>query len=594
MDYIHLSACKFRLPLPAHSSTQHEKDPPLELLKIPMNKRIFTNEIRDKHPDLFWPFAVSRRATSTLELDVFEADILNPRMNQVGTAPGENSGFVNRTLEILWQEERLRTGVLPPRIIPKPRDVIAGAHLSPVDMRERLDEVLYGRLNTEKEVDQDGDDNIGHNQFNGESENGDGSQNIPLSDVLNYLDSSILMCDDDADEEPNEVIHVDGDDGHDDDEDEFDDKPMSIEQTWRDIAECTQAVKKKRDRSTKQQAHDKPRNEVEPSMMHPSPPPETPRTPYTPRTPRTRTPSQSQPPSRSQSQQHDQPEVQTIRRGNRPPSKTDLGPEPLDAWNIEWGTPFYSSVADMRSASIRPFGYGGTDVRIRDAGALGFPPFPLPFGTHSSKDRVAIPVSLVTPACKPPTLSQLRNAADVRGNWGSGAAGKGGDGQRIGIDSAGRMVGIREASATKGLSLTPPLLSAIAGDSLSLEDADELVQWKHSDPHNDDVEDGASSFDVDEISAILRISRTLRQDQHVKEGIEHEKNDSNRNHDGENEEGNSLVLSNQFLSPKYDETFQFSVKQASGSKFITLFFFGKASKVTCSEKLTRFIFHFAR
>lgn len=156
------------------------------------------------------------------------------------------------------------------------------------------------------------------------------------------------------------------------------------------------------------------------------------------------------------------------------------------------------------------------------------------------------------------------------------------------------MVGIREASATKGLSLTPPLLSAIVGDSLSLEDADELVQWKHSDPHNDDVEDGAGSLDVAESSTILRISRTLRQDQHVKEGIEHGKNDWNRNHDGENEEGNSLVLSNQFLSPKYDETFQFSVKQASGSKFITMFFFGTASTVTCSEKLTRFSFHFAR
>lgn len=45
------------------------------------------------------------------------------------------------------------------------------------------------------------------------------------------------IYDDGADEKPNEGIHVDGDDGHHGDDDAFDDNPMSIEQTWGDIAE---------------------------------------------------------------------------------------------------------------------------------------------------------------------------------------------------------------------------------------------------------------------------------------------------------------------------------------------------------------------
>lgn len=107
-------------------------------------------------------------------------------------------------------------------------------------------------------------------------------------------------------------------------------------------------------------------------------------------------------------------------------------------------------------------------------------------GFHISNSNSAIAAQsiafqfywLVTPTYKPPTLQQLRDSAEDLVNFPTASAGNV-DGQRIGIYFDGRIVGIRQASATKHMTLISPLLSEILGYSMSLCDADEIVQWKH-------------------------------------------------------------------------------------------------------------------
>lgn len=85
-----------------------------------------------------WPFAVAKRARSELELDSFPQHILNAKgRNEEGPY-----AFVSRTLRVLWEEERLRTGMYPQRERKVPRDVVAGSHLSDETVRKRLREVV--------------------------------------------------------------------------------------------------------------------------------------------------------------------------------------------------------------------------------------------------------------------------------------------------------------------------------------------------------------------------------------------------------------------------------------------------------------------
>lgn len=131
MAYINLSTARFRTPLPPASST------PADPLTRPARSRIFAAGLAKTNPNLVWPFAVPRRATTELEADVFPRDILNARPDT-----SDEAAFAVRTLRVLWAEERLRVGYTPPREQARSRPVVAGGHLSDPNLREKLAAVV--------------------------------------------------------------------------------------------------------------------------------------------------------------------------------------------------------------------------------------------------------------------------------------------------------------------------------------------------------------------------------------------------------------------------------------------------------------------
>eukprot|EP00178_Gracilaria_changii_P009222 TRINITY_DN270_c0_g1_i3.p1 TRINITY_DN270_c0_g1~~TRINITY_DN270_c0_g1_i3.p1 ORF type:complete len:1690 (-),score=200.37 TRINITY_DN270_c0_g1_i3:4125-9194(-) len=233
MDYIYLSHVRFRVPLP--KAPQHSDV--LQHYNGPLESRLFYNGLQVTNNNLLWPFSVPKRSTCTLEMDATASQIMNAMPKN-----HEAYNFTSRTLAVLWEEERLRTGVYPERKIPQQRPVKAGAHLTDGFMKERLSEVLKlqdresqqecltrprepSKAITEEECVED--------QFN---------------DVLNYLDASnsTQTYEDDIiqfNEDPKYVncaTNAQDDLIYGEDEHEVLEEGHDIEQMWADIAACTQ------------------------------------------------------------------------------------------------------------------------------------------------------------------------------------------------------------------------------------------------------------------------------------------------------------------------------------------------------------------
>lgn len=531
MDYLHLSSCKFRQPLPqppvlSSASTNRAE----EFVRAPSHKRIFTHGLHVKRPNLFWPFNVAKRSTSPVELDAFGVDILNAAKPSMLSEPCINRSFVNRTLAVLWEEERLRTGVPPPRLVPPERPVVPGAHLSSTDARERLRALL--RAPSSQEAGNMDNEALAASDVVNDEE--DGVALTPLSSVLNYLDASVPR--DDDDNGADDILEAQDDDDEliDGAADEADSEPLSVEQTWRDIADCTQnqhddLVPVTRVPPVIHQQHSTPLTNS-PSVS--SLPPESPSTPFTPRT--LRVPSQKAPRSRTPASSTPLHTARIVRPVTRPMRASLLGSS--HGLSVEWGSPFYSRLPDY----TRAVAFGSTTASIRRPGADGLPPFPLLFQTTCSSSAI---LTVVTPACKPPTLAQLRTSAADRlpdTNTSSG--------NRVAIDSAGRLVRLHDSLSTHELSLTPQhtlALSPVYDNAL----LDAMLA-----DHNAGFMPSSS---VDEPAANMKPSGTIC-------GSESAENCEDDN--------SNVVLSNRPLSPKYDESFQFTIHQLPNCKsLVTLF-----------------------
>lgn len=206
MDYIHLSAFKFRPPLPSCPAHQTAR----QLFELPNSQRRFVSGLQDVRHDLFWPFKVQRKSTCPLELDAFPDNILNANM-----APDTEFGFVSRTLAVIWQEERLRTGEQVERKQAQRRKVIAGAALTDEFMTERLAQVCV----------------------EASEENDTQNQSIKtqsFDDVLRFLDATPSAPTDEIQpfEEPPDEQQPLAEREEEDHE--------SVQRTWADIADCTQ------------------------------------------------------------------------------------------------------------------------------------------------------------------------------------------------------------------------------------------------------------------------------------------------------------------------------------------------------------------
>lgn len=256
MAYVNLEQCRFRPPLPEARGADAAA-----LFARPNAERRFVAGLEKDRWDLFWPFHVAKRARSELELDSFAQHILNAREE---TQQGEYA-FVSRTLRLLWEEERLRTGCYPERQRNPERVVKAGGHLSEEALRDRLQEVV----DADRKVADGGrgdDDMRDVAGFFGTQTQDAGSEFLPATydDVLKVLDAtgSFETLEDDLEieefEEQKAVGDVDifnddrplGGDGVQD----WNSDPHVIQKDWADIADCTQLVSNGDDEKTAQQA----------------------------------------------------------------------------------------------------------------------------------------------------------------------------------------------------------------------------------------------------------------------------------------------------------------------------------------------------
>lgn len=550
MDFVHFSSCKFRQPLPPYrvdrargrESTGNAIDVN-KLMSTPVTKRVFNDRLNASIcPSLFWPFHVPKRSTSPVEFDAFANDILNPRVKPVKCHP-----FVSRTLVTLWQEERLRTGALPPRIPSPIRPVRAGAHLSPKDTQELLREVLFPSDPADDERFTDALlDNTTAGRNNKEQ---DVSQSIPSSsNVWNYIDAS-FPDEPDLSRVPSFEEAPFDDNRREDDGDDGED----ADQTWKDIADCTQHVRKPAvsDRdpdyggspSTTRKGRFNSMDGLVADLLT---------TPFrlrssldaaTPKPVPTPVPTPSQRPVRFLSTSTKPPTVSTILE-NLPP--------------LEWLTPFYSIAEDHMRANLN-----GAQVVVRRSGAQGFPPFPLPFQAPSVPHQPI--VTYLTPVRKPPTLSVLRSHS--RASNIEGAASSGLDGLSAfmfaRIDSAGRRIRQRQANSC-AISLTPdPAISQTTGPDCDMEDllGSSLLE------NDADREEEFSDNEEHPPSVMRRI----------------------RDVDETNDSADSVVIARP-LSPKYDETFQSaSIILPSGKLLTSTVFALPPSFAPCLRRLYELI-----
>lgn len=164
---------------------------------------------------------------------------------------------------------------------------------------------------------------------------------------------------------------------------------------------------------------------------------------------------------------------------------------------------------------------------------------------------------VVTPACKPPTMKRLRRMAEMRASsWEKFTSGGGG----MAIDSAGRMVGVRDVGFGNELkaNATPSFDTQGSRQGvMSITEADDIViKWdgrRHWHRENSDEENDKKNGELEESLTMKRLSRTLR-----------------LNEDNENEDDN---MSNEMCSPKYDETFQITINHFYTCKSPHPFFF---------------------
>ena len=493
MDYLHLSEFKLRRPLPPiERETTNSQSDPTTLYQHRNVERIFVEGLHTTHSHLFWPFHVSKRSACPVELDTFPAHILNA--NSVQTKDSRYT-FTSKTLSVLWEEERLRTGTYPPRAKKIDRPVKAGANLTDEFMTERLKEIYDAELvaqSVEKGANQDQIDEPTRNtqDLSGNIQTPSDSVLDSFDDVFQALDASeglkALNESDRVDVTP--TLHFD-------EVDEIEDDDHSVESenddqndvnTWKDIAECTQnsseheALPKheskdlpQKESSQEQQWHNE---DISPDATLTMPVCSNPDFVVIPQPPRPRSnrmyrteviattqsqsqkeqdlfdPGQSSPfineklssgnsnkdtptkiPSITSSEAKSGKEYTFIRPRIRPPSLATLQKDSEhDAFKIAYDTPFYGQKKDEVTVKES---FGGKIIPVRQAGVNGLPEFPESFEIEDTE--VEVTPRFVCPVLKPPLISDLYREVEKCSSANQNAV-AGGPG--MAIDSAGRLV----------------------------------------------------------------------------------------------------------------------------------------------------------
>lgn len=254
MAYANFSRARFRRPLPDGGDAE-------ELFGRASGDRMFVRGLEKLKPELFWPFQVAKRSTSKLEIDVFVNDILNG-----GLMEGEYA-FVSKTLAVLWEEERLRTGTYPPRQKPAERTVKAGAHLADSGLREQLEKVMATDSQEASHVPEEVAEGLLASQRS------IGSVSLPATydDVLNVLDACAPYADSEDDmsieefeDEVDEILDPEFEDGvaHVPFHNQKADEQNVIAKTWADIAACSQTMSGKSEEGNTVDQDDAPQPKV--------------------------------------------------------------------------------------------------------------------------------------------------------------------------------------------------------------------------------------------------------------------------------------------------------------------------------------------
>lgn len=516
MDYIHISAPKFRSPLPEHTHGDAE-----HLFNLVSTKRLFVDGLEKLRPDLFWPFAVSKRSACPLELDAFPEHILNST-----PAPPRNLNyqFISSTLSVLWEEERLRVGEYPPRKKKATRTVIAGAGLTDDFMRERLEEICKTPSQEKKDdiVDEKGEERPEDAEDSTEKED-------PLQtydSVLQFLDATQVATGDEPVTE-NVIEEFDDENIKHPENDEVEDEGVDIAKDWADIADCTQhesaeddeRIKAATVRQLDEEGTQRTDNVVTQTASMPLF-----------KQVRVNTQEATQPIRRKpRSSQHNDEDISAFDDENVPRSwKTDSNcvlsnenqgqenvghetsqiashekesedlampenqdstlfldfgeehfvicptekPPPIaavcekqaaiDALSVEYKTPFYGKRNDeVKTKEV----FAGKLIPVRHSGARGYEPFPLLPDVQLEKAS-NVKVRVICPVQKPPSLSELRKRGKESMDIGIAGSKKG----RIVIDSAGRQVKQRTQSKSQDFASSAEANFGHLGETQEMED----------------------------------------------------------------------------------------------------------------------------
>lgn len=190
MGYINLSSCRFRLPLPSHAAASEVTFS--DFSSSSPVQRIFTEEVRNRRPDLLWPFQTARQTRCDIELDAFVGDVLNPVESSQPHIYAQKRGpeyYAVKTLRTIWEEERLRTGRRPALHVESPRSVVAGHGLSDSCLSSKLLSLLSNEDPSPSEAAAQTDNFVDGKYLNISASRE--SQNGPtFADVIAFLDSS--------------------------------------------------------------------------------------------------------------------------------------------------------------------------------------------------------------------------------------------------------------------------------------------------------------------------------------------------------------------------------------------------------------------
>lgn len=523
---------------------------------------------------LFWPFHVAKRSTCPVELDSFPEHILNASP----FAPSDSRyNFTSRTLTVLWEEERLRTGIYPPRAEKKKRIIKAGASLTDEDMLERLKEVCNAKETSPSQEASMQNEHAGEDERGAYVESGAGEEEVDSSaiftmqssyeDMLNILDASASFPTEEAIIEPfedgqnEEAIDEEG-------KEDFEEDEVEIKRTWDDIADCTQNTSST-DHEDRIKAETVRRLDEECASQVVENEANSSRTdlkgfqlvhiasiskpnlnckkflgediaassPGVILEPRDEGLMDIDSKAHSYLNQVNSPvssgkktvvskaEVGLspgtcliVRPKARPPSREMINETTSDgkAFIISYTTPFFSERKDeVKRSEI----FGGRRIHVRKSGADGYIPFPCYFGNEYGSTIVEVLPRIICPIKKPPTIAALRNAlVKTTGNMARLSKN-----ESVMIDSAGRQVQLgNKGDALEQLTGSlEPNYDIVKG----IHDDIDLARLLNEDPNS------TSSSDV-EVGAHRTVPSTPIRD------------------------GSDALEYNRPMSPKYDEAYQ--------------------------------------